>query len=87
MKYIHRKIYPSPEQKDNGILTQLRYNYNKEIKTISIENFDVHFIIDNEVGKNVGEKMIFNDQLYLHMVRESFKEVTQILKKEYGSPN
>jgi hypothetical protein len=87
MKYIHRKIFPSPNKKDDGILTQLWYNYNKEDKTISIRNFTVHFVIDKVVGKNVGEQMIFNDSLYLHMVRESFKEVSNILKEEYGSEN
>jgi hypothetical protein len=87
MKYIHRKIFPSPNKKDDGILTQLWYNYDKEEKLISIENFTVHFVINNLVGKNVGENMIFNDSLYLHMVRESFKEVSNILKDEYGSEN
>ena len=87
MKYIHRKIFPSPNKKDDGILTQLWYNYNKEDKTISIRNFTVHFVIDKVVGKNVGEQIIFNDSLYLHMVRESFKEVSNILKEEYGSEN
>tara|TARA_S200002703_G_scaffold159726_1_gene174334 strand:+ start:4868 stop:5131 length:264 start_codon:yes stop_codon:yes gene_type:complete len=87
MKYIHRKIFPSPNKKDDGILTQLWYNYNKEHKTISIRDFTIHFIIDNQIGKNVGENMIFNDNLYMHMVRESFKEVTKILKEEYGSEN
>ena len=79
MKYIHRKIFPSPNKKDDGILTQLWYNYNKEDKTISIRDFTVHFVIDKVIGKNVGEQMIFNDSLYLHMVRESFKEVSNIL--------
>ncbi len=87
MKYIHRKIFPSPNKKDDGILTQLWYNYNKEDKTISIRDFTVHFVIDKVIGKNVGEKMILNDSLYLHMVRESFKEVSNILKEEYGSEN
>lgn len=87
MKYIHRKIFPSPNKKDDGILTQLWYNYNKEDKTISINNFTVHFVIGNLIGKNVGEMMMFNDSLYLHMVRESFKEVSNILKDEYGSEN
>jgi hypothetical protein len=87
MKYIHRKIFPSPNKKDDGILTQLWYNYNKEDKTISIRDFTVHFVIDKVIGKNVGEQMIFNDSLYLHMVRESFKEVSNILKEEYGSEN
>ncbi len=87
MKYIHRKIFPSPNKKDDGILTQLWYNYNKEDKTISIRDFTVHFVIDKVIGKNVSEKMILNDSLYLHMVRESFKEVSNILKEEYGSEN
>lgn len=87
MKYIHRKIFPSPNKKDDGILTQLWYNYNKEDKTISIRDFTVHFVIDKVIGKNVGETMILNDSLYLHMVRESFKEVSNILKEEYGSEN
>lgn len=85
MKYIHRKIFPSPNKKDDGILTQLWYNYNKDEKTIAIKDFTVHFVIDNVVGKNVGEKIIFSDNLYLHMVRESFKEVTNIIRNEYGS--
>ncbi len=85
MKYIHRKIFPSPKNKSDGILTQLWYNYNKEEKLISIEDFTVHFVIDNRVGKNVGEYMISNDTLYTKMVKESFQEVTQILKDEYGS--
>ncbi len=85
MKYIHRKIFPSPKNKSDGILTQLWYNYNKEEKQISIEDFTVHFVIDNRVGKNVGEYMISNDTLYTKMVKESFQEVTQILKDEYGS--
>ena len=85
MKYIHRKVFPAPEQKADGILTQLWYNYNKENSTISINDFTVHFIIDNKVGKNVGEYLLHNDALYMHMVRESFKEVTNILKDEYGS--
>lgn len=85
MKYIHRKIFPSPNKKDDGILTQLWYNYNKDEKTIAIKDFTVHFVIDNVVGKNVGEKIIFSDNLYFHMVRESFKEVTNIIRNEYGS--
>jgi len=85
MKYIHRKIFPSPNKRDDGILTQLWYNYNKEDKTILINDFTVHFVIDNRVGKNVGDHIISNDALYMHMVRESFKEVTNILKDEYGS--
>jgi len=85
MKYIHRKIFPSPNKRDDGILTQLWYNYNKETKLISIEDFTVHFVIDSRVGKNVGEYMISNDTLYTKMVKESFQEVTQILKDEYGS--
>jgi hypothetical protein len=85
MKYIHRKIFPSLNKRDDGILTQLWYNYNKEDKTISISDFTVHFVIDNKVGKNVGDHIINNDALYMHMVRESFEEVTNILKDEYGS--
>jgi hypothetical protein len=85
MKYIHRKVFSALEQKADGILTQLWYNYNKENTTISINDFTVHFIIDNKVGKNVGEYLLHNDALYMHMVRESFKEVTNILKDEYGS--
>ena len=85
MKYIHRKIFPSPMNNSDGILTQLWYNYNKETKLISIEDFTVHFVIDSRVGKNVGEYMISNDTLYTKMVKESFQEVTQILKDEYGS--
>ena len=85
MKYIHRKIFPSPLNKSDGILTQLWYNYNKETQLISIEDFTVHFVINNKVGKNVGEYMISNDDLYTKMVKESFQEVTQILKNEYGS--
>ena len=53
MKYIHRKIFPSPLNKSDGILTQLWYNYNKETQLISIEDFTVHFVINNKVGKNV----------------------------------
>ena len=34
MKYIHRKIFPSPNKKDDGILTQLWYNYNKDEKQL-----------------------------------------------------
>tara|TARA_R100000951_G_scaffold95385_1_gene84398 strand:- start:1333 stop:1596 length:264 start_codon:yes stop_codon:yes gene_type:complete len=85
MKYIHRKIFPSPMNKSDGILTQLWYNYNKETRLISIEDFTIHFVIGNRVGKNVGEYMISNDTLYTKMVKESFQEVTQILKDEYGS--
>jgi hypothetical protein len=85
MKYIHRKIFPSPLNKSDGILTQLWYNYNKETQLISIEDFTVHFVINNKVGKNVGEYMFSNDDLYTKMVKESFQEVTQILKNEYGS--
>ena len=85
MKYIHRKIFPSPLNKSDGILTQLWYNYNIETQLISIEDFTVHFVINNKVGKNVGEYMFSNDDLYTKMVKESFQEVTQILKNEYGS--
>tara|TARA_R100001377_G_scaffold85239_2_gene70956 strand:- start:554 stop:817 length:264 start_codon:yes stop_codon:yes gene_type:complete len=85
MKYIHRKIFTSPNKKDDGILTQLWYNYNNENKTISINDFTVHFVINNYIGNNVGEHMLCNDALYMHMVRDSFKEVTNILKDEYGS--
>ena len=40
----------------------------------------VDFVINNYIGNNVGEHMLCNDALYMHMVRDSFKEVTNILK-------
>ena len=87
IEYENQEIVKEIKQlEDKNFSTEVTLALTKvRDKLISINNFTVHFVIDNKVGKNVGDHIISNDDLYMHMVRESFKEVTNILKDEYGS--